>query len=138
MNDFVWLGWVQVGVLALLVVLIGVVVLYLWRHPQPSMDLERLQKIEERQKGAETALDELRKQYNLLAGEYMRIVGENAWLRQVLDRNGITIPPLPDYLKPHTDSAGNIVLSVHHGGIDISGGSVRVEKDLVAGDARGS
>jgi hypothetical protein len=76
-------------------------------------------------------LDELRKSNNQLVLEYWRVLGENTWLRQQLRERGISIPPLPNELRPTMDAAGNIsVMISDRGGVQIVGGKL----DIAHGD----
>ena len=75
--------------------------------------------------------------YQNLATEYLRIVGENYWLRNQLRASGIEIAPLPDDLRPITDAAGNISIFIardRHGGVTVTGGKVDIAGDAVSGD----
>lgn len=83
----------------------------------------------------EHEIDELRLEYRRMATEYLRIVGENHWLRIQLRAHGIDIPPLPDDLKPKTDAHGNISILVSPaGGVQVLGGQVDAKHDIVGGD----
>lgn len=80
-------------------------------------------------------VESLRKEYNALMLKYWEIAGENTWLKQVLSKHNIEVPPMPDYLKPRMDSRGNITIMVSEtGGIQIAGARVAVGHDLVGGD----
>jgi hypothetical protein len=82
-------------------------------------------------------LESLETEYRKLANDYLRIVGENHWLRLQLRKLDIDIPPLPDDLRPHVDSRGNISIMVSGGGVQAGGGArLDVGGDIVGRDKR--
>lgn len=100
---------------------------------------KHLQAVRQELREVGTELDRLEVRYRELATEYLRIIGENHWLRLQLRQQNIEIPPLPDDLKPRVDSAGNISIMVSgaSGGIQVSGSKLNVGGDVAARDKKG-
>ena len=104
--------------LFLFAVALGVGVVALLRPEALQKEYEK--KIEQ----LEREIENLRVEYRRMANDYLRIVGENHWLRIQLRAHGIDIPALPEDLRPHTDAQGNISIVVSRGGINAAGQDV--------------
>lgn len=89
----------------------------------------KLERFEKALADAEKEIETLRLEYRRMASDYLRIIGENHWLRLQLRAQNIDIPPLPDDLRPQTDAQGNISITVSRGDVntvDVGGPSAQV------------
>lgn len=86
-------------------------------------------------------LGELQLKYQTVITETLRLTGENIWLKNLLIKAGIDIPPTPEYLRPHVDEQGNITIVVNRdawGGVTMTGGKMDVGQDVVGGGKGGA
>ena len=100
---------------------------------------EKIDALGRRLEVAQSKIGDLELEYRRMATEYLRIIGENHWLRIQLRMKNIDIPPLPDDLRPKTDAQGNISIIVSpNGGLQVMGGQVHsgdVNRTDVSGTA---
>jgi len=127
--------WVIVG---LLVLIAGVGALSWFKPESLRKEYEtEIQGLRAELHAATHKIETLETEYRKLATEYLRIVGENHWLRLQLRKVDIDIPPLPSDLQPQMDSQGNITIHVSgQGGVQMSGGRMQVGNDMTGGDKK--
>lgn len=128
------------GILAttaiVLVILVGLIA---WIRPDALQRnyIAQLLQLERKLDAAEKEIDALRLEYRKMASDYLRIIGENHWLRMQLRAHGIDIPPLPEDLRPHTDAQGNISIVVSpSGGVQVTGGYMDANRDVIGGSVK--
>lgn len=119
------------------VIMVGIVA---WRRPEQLRVHYEMQllAVEKKLAIASKRIEELEVEYRKMASDYLRIIGENHWLRLQLRANGIDIPPLPEDLRPHTDEQGNISIVVSpSGGVQVTGGHMETRRDTNSVDMHG-
>lgn len=122
--------WGDGGVALIGIVVAVIAVIVAWRKP----DKIRAQ-YESKLAHLEDEIEALRLEYRRMAADYLRIIGENHWLRLQLRRFDIDIPPLPSDLQPKVDAQGNISIVVSpSGGVQVTGGHMESKRDVVGGD----
>ncbi len=84
-----------------------------WSVLRPNWNGERIKELRSDFDELQEKLEDLQGKYTVVVTETLRLTGENIWLRNIILKAGIDIPPLPDYLRPHLDKNGNITLTIN-------------------------
>ncbi len=91
-----------IGLVALVIGTVGLV----YSVMRPRVNSDRIDVLQRQ-------MEDLQGKYTVVVTETLRLTGENIWLRNIIAKAGINIPPLPDYLRPHLDKNGNITLTIN-------------------------